>query len=110
MRLLAQNTKEVGFEFLKYVKEQKLVELVGLLLVAREKVMPRLEGRIKIHNFVLKEAVFLNLQEIRSLYGSGDEKSLREVKKKKVEMDSILLLLKVFDRIGDKLSAYLQIV
>ena len=37
VRLLAQKTKEVGFEFLKYVKEQELV--AGLLLVAREKVM-----------------------------------------------------------------------
>ena len=53
--------------------------------------------------------MFLNLLEIKSLYGSADEKSLQEVKKKKVEMVSILLLLylEVFDRIGDKLSAYL---
>ncbi|XP_027071171.1 uncharacterized protein LOC113773082 [Coffea eugenioides] len=110
VRLLAQKTKEVEFEFFKYVKEQKLVELAGLLLVAHEKVMPGLEERMKIRNFVLKEAAFLNLQEIRSLYGSGDEKSLQEVKKKKVEMEAILLLLEVFDRIGDKLSAYVQIV
>ena len=47
-----------------------------------------------IHNFVLKEAVFLNLQEIKSLYGYADEKSLQEVKKKKVEMDSMLFYLK----------------
>ncbi|XP_027071173.1 uncharacterized protein [Coffea arabica] len=110
VRLLAQKTKEVEFEFFKYVKEQKLVELAGLLLVAHEKVMPGLEECMKIRNFVLKEAAFLNLQEIRSLYGSGDEKSLQEAKKKKVEMEAILLLLEVFDRIGDKLSAYLQIV
>ncbi|XP_027066491.2 uncharacterized protein [Coffea arabica] len=110
VRLLAQKTKEVEFEFFKYVKEQKLVELAGLLLVAHEKVMPGLEEHMKIRNFVLKEAAFLNLQEITSLYSSGDEKSLQEVKKKKVEMEAILLLLEVFDRIGDKLSAYLQIM
>lgn len=62
------------------MKERNLIELVALLLVAREKVMPGSEQRLKIQNLVFKEIASLNVSILRSMYDIGYDKSLCEPK------------------------------
>ncbi|CAI9100556.1 OLC1v1037682C1 [Oldenlandia corymbosa var. corymbosa] len=107
VRLLASKTLEIEQEFLKYLNERKLFELMALLMFARDRVMPGLEGSSKIRDIVVKEIATLKMFIFRSTYDVDSHALVCEAQQKKMEMEAILLLLEIFDRIGDRIDAYL---
>ncbi|CAI9109512.1 OLC1v1009345C1 [Oldenlandia corymbosa var. corymbosa] len=108
VRLLASKTIEVEEEFFKYVKERKLPELTALLMLAHERLEPCLKGNSIIRDFVLKEIASLRIIIFTSSYDVDGEKLMYEVKKRKMEMEAVMLVLEIFNRFGDKIAAYLQ--
>ncbi|CAI9111784.1 OLC1v1012101C1 [Oldenlandia corymbosa var. corymbosa] len=108
VRLLASKTVEIEQELLKYLKEGKLLELTALLMFARDRVTPCLEGGSKTRDFVLQEIAALKIFIFRSTCDFDKGKLVFEAQKKKMEMEAVLLLLEIFDRVGDKIEAYLH--
>ncbi|XP_027159085.1 uncharacterized protein LOC113778210 [Coffea eugenioides] len=77
-------------------------------MVAREDAMPGAEGRKKIHDFLSTEIASLTKVSLWSVYHIDDAGFAQQCETKKMEVEVILLLLEIFEWIGDKLTGYLQ--
>uniref|UniRef100_A0A5B7AYL2 Uncharacterized protein n=1 Tax=Davidia involucrata TaxID=16924 RepID=A0A5B7AYL2_DAVIN len=117
-RLLALNTKDIKEVICSYVKEGKFIELAILMMVARKKVMDPITLQSK-DGLTLKECMTFRqwvkselaalIDEEYFFMGMKEEKQLiRTRKEKKVAMISTLLLVEIFERVGDTFEAYLQ--
>ncbi|KAL3507917.1 hypothetical protein ACH5RR_033299 [Cinchona calisaya] len=118
IRLLARRTDNVWEEFFNYVKNGELVEVVSLLLVARDKVLPIkipkekhglavYDGPIEFYNFVAKEIAIIDMLQKRSLNADVDNEVMQNWKDKKAVMKMMLYLFWVFEIIGEDLRAFI---
>ncbi|KAL4340151.1 hypothetical protein GQ457_08G000980 [Hibiscus cannabinus] len=108
VRLLFRATKEVEKEIYRYVKDGKIIEILALLMVAREEVTsPFLfkgDGSMSLHQLVLSEIVSLMASQITLV--STSEEVHYELNNKLETMMSMLLLVQVFERVGDKIDLF----
>ncbi|KAK8544968.1 hypothetical protein V6N12_025825 [Hibiscus sabdariffa] len=114
VRLLFRATKEVEKEIYRYVKDGKIIEILALLMVAREEVTspslfkglcdPALYGSMSLHQLVLSEIVSLMASQITLV--STSEEVHYELNNKLETMMSMLLLVQVFERVGDKIDLF----
>ncbi|KAK8515802.1 hypothetical protein V6N12_075821 [Hibiscus sabdariffa] len=114
VRLLFRATKEVEKEIYRYVKDGKIIEILALLMVAREEVTspslfkglcdPALDGSMSLHQLVLSEIVSLMASQITLV--STSEEVHYELNNKLETMMSMLLLVEVFERVGDKIDLF----
>ncbi|RAL46184.1 hypothetical protein DM860_016617 [Cuscuta australis] len=120
VRLLAQKTKRVEREAYIYAMEGKVVELVILLMVASEKVLRTplsLENNNNLCRTLSDNVLSLISEVVASLVllqqnVSSDDDTTIEVQKcmeKKAKLEQIMVLLQIFETIGDKLAEYLQL-
>ncbi|KAL4339717.1 hypothetical protein GQ457_08G013450 [Hibiscus cannabinus] len=96
-----------------YVKDGKFVEIAALLTVAREEVTspslfkglrdPALNGNMSLRQLVLSEIASLMASQI-TLVSTSEE--LHELNNKLERMMSILRMIEVFERVGDKIELY----
>ncbi|XVF28263.1 hypothetical protein REPUB_Repub15cG0014700 [Reevesia pubescens] len=108
-KLIFRATKEVEKEIYHYAEEGKLIEIAVLLMVARKEVMSpslfesfcgsTLDGSKSLRDFVLSKIISLQVSETRSVYNE-------DLKNKLETMMSMLQLLEVFERLGDKIDSY----
>ncbi|KAK8492205.1 hypothetical protein V6N11_031194 [Hibiscus sabdariffa] len=116
VRLLFRATKEVEKEIYRYVKDGKLIEVAALLIVAREEVTSPslfkglcyhdLNGRMSLRQLVLSEIVSLMTSQITLV--STSEEVHDELNNKLETMMSMLRMIEVFERVGDKIELYRQ--
>ncbi|VFQ84248.1 unnamed protein product [Cuscuta campestris] len=116
-RLIALKTNKIEKEALNYAMEGKIVEFSILLMVASEKVLrtpvyPEIEDNVrkmlsgKIYFLFSFLAAILAQSQQR---GSCNTSALQECMEKKDKLKQILVLLQIFETIGDKLAKYLQL-
>ncbi|KAK9001760.1 hypothetical protein V6N11_024458 [Hibiscus sabdariffa] len=106
---LERATKEVDKVIYCYVKEGKVIELAALLTVAPEEVTspslfkglcdPALNGSMSLRQLVLSEIVSLMASQITLV-------STSELNNKLETMMSMLRMVQVFERVGDKIELY----
>ncbi|XP_074309909.1 uncharacterized protein LOC141644311 [Silene latifolia] len=94
LRLIAQNTTEVKREFFNYLKEGKTIEVGALLLVAKSQILSPSTAK--------EEGEFRSIFEIHDFVATKKNNKL-------VEMEDMLVLLEIFDKIGDKLAILLRL-
>ncbi|XP_074309902.1 uncharacterized protein LOC141644307 [Silene latifolia] len=95
LRLIAQNTTEVKREFFNYLKEGKTIEVGALLLVAKSQIFsPSITAK--------GEGEFRSMSEMLDFV-------LNTKNNKLVEMKETLVLLEIFNKIGDKLATLLRL-
>ncbi|XP_074309919.1 uncharacterized protein LOC141644324 isoform X2 [Silene latifolia] len=95
LRLMAQNTTEVKREFFNYLKEGKMIEVGALLLVAKSQILsPSTTAK--------REGEFRSMSEMHDFV-------LNTKNNKLVQMKEMLVLLEIFDKIGDELAALLRL-
>ncbi|KAK8635751.1 hypothetical protein V6N13_004471 [Hibiscus sabdariffa] len=97
-----------------YVQDAKLVEIAALLTVAREEVTspslfkvlcdPALNGSMSLRQLVLSEIVLLMASQLTLV--STSEEMHDELNNKLETMMSMLRLIEVFERVGDKIELY----
>ncbi|KAK8649563.1 hypothetical protein V6N13_139235 [Hibiscus sabdariffa] len=114
VRLLFRATNEAEKEIYRYVKDGKLIEVAALLTVAREEVTspsffkglcdPALNGSMSLRQLVLSEIVSLMASQITLV--STSEEVHDELNNKLETMMSMLRLVEVFERVGDKIELY----
>ncbi|KAK8507449.1 hypothetical protein V6N12_072708 [Hibiscus sabdariffa] len=114
VRLLFRTTNEVEKEIYRYMKDGKLIEIAALLTVAREEVTSpslfkglcdtALNGSMTLRQLVSSEIVSLMASQITSV--STGEEVHDELNKKLETMMSMLRLIEVFERVGDKIELY----
>ncbi|OMP11089.1 hypothetical protein COLO4_04045 [Corchorus olitorius] len=116
--LLYRGTKEVEKEIYRYVKESKLFEIAVLLMAAGEEIAsPTLFqglcddfglpiGSMTLRQFVLKEIDWTKL--LRTSYVDESDERAREYDDDLVKLNSMLLLLDVFEKVGDKIDSFHQ--
>ncbi|KAK8626393.1 hypothetical protein V6N13_134039 [Hibiscus sabdariffa] len=110
VRLLFRATKEVEKVIYCYVMEGKVIGIAALLAVAREEVTspslfkglcdPALNGSMSLRQLVLSEIVSLMASQI-TLVSTSDE-----LNNKLETMMSMLRMIEVFERVGDKIELY----
>ncbi|KAH9606286.1 hypothetical protein KSS87_014954 [Heliosperma pusillum] len=101
VRLFALNTRELKREFYNYLKEGKLIEVAVLLLVAKSQILSPSTSTL---NKEFRE--FRSISEMHDFVLNA--KCLRRNNDKLVEVEEILLLLRIIDKIGNKLETLLQ--
>ncbi|VFQ84246.1 unnamed protein product [Cuscuta campestris] len=115
-RLIALKTNKIEKEALNYAMEGKVVEFAILLMVASEKVLrtplsPEIKndtrGTLSGEIFFLFSDLAATLAQIQQK-GSCNTSELQKCMEKKVKLKQILVLLQIFETIGDKLAKYLQ--
>ncbi|KAK8570452.1 hypothetical protein V6N13_003132 [Hibiscus sabdariffa] len=116
IRLIFRITKEVEKEIYRYVKDGNLIGIAALLTVAREEVMspslfkglcdPALNGSMSLRQLVLSEIVSLMASQVTLVSTSTSEEVHDELNNKLETMMSMLLLIEVFERVGDKIELY----
>ncbi|XVF18328.1 hypothetical protein REPUB_Repub11eG0012200 [Reevesia pubescens] len=105
---LVESTKEVDEEIYRYVIEGKVVEIATLLIVARDKVMsPSIfkcsDGSLNLREFLSNMIMFSSMQN------NGENLELGSKCENQLAMwMHMLQLVEVFERIGDKILAYLK--
>ncbi|XP_039034412.1 uncharacterized protein LOC120170529 isoform X1 [Hibiscus syriacus] len=114
VRLLFRATNEVEKEIYCYVKDGKLIEIAVLLTVAREEVTspslftslcyPALNGSMSLRQLVLSEIVSLMASQITLVSASKEVHD--ELSNKLETMMSMLRMIEVFERVGDKIELY----
>ncbi|KAK8544967.1 hypothetical protein V6N12_025824 [Hibiscus sabdariffa] len=114
VRLLFRATNEAEKEIYRYVKDGKLIEVAALLTVAREEVTspsffkglcdPALNGSMSLRQLVLSEIVSLMASQITLV--STSEEVHDELNNKLETMMSMLRLVEIFERVGDKIELY----
>ncbi|KAL4332195.1 hypothetical protein GQ457_07G016170 [Hibiscus cannabinus] len=114
VRLHFRATKEVEKEVYGYVKDGKLIEIAALLTIAREEVTSPslfkglcdldLNGSMSLRQLVLSEIVSLMASQIALV--STTEEVLDELNNKLETMMSMLRMIEVFERVGDKIELY----
>ncbi|XP_074309905.1 uncharacterized protein LOC141644309 [Silene latifolia] len=94
LRLIAQNTTEVKREFFNYLKEGKTIEVGALLLVAKSQILsPSTTAK--------REGEFRSISEMHDFLLNNN---------KSVGMDeTTLVLLEIFNKIGDNLATLLRL-
>ncbi|XVF28264.1 hypothetical protein REPUB_Repub15cG0014800 [Reevesia pubescens] len=107
--LIFKATKEVEKEIYHYAEEGKLIEIAVLLMVAQKEVMSpslfeslcgsTLDGSKSLRDFILSKIISLQVSETISVYNE-------DLKNKLETMMSMLQLLEVFERLGDKIDSY----
>jgi hypothetical protein len=125
VRLLIRETNELGEESFCYAKYGRLVELVVLLLVAREKVTSIslvkksslsqndhdsncLDDCVTFREFIISELTQLSALQVKVEICCEDNKLSSSCKEKQNLMMSALLLLEIFERAGKTIESYLQ--
>ncbi|KAK8515870.1 hypothetical protein V6N13_096797 [Hibiscus sabdariffa] len=114
VRLLFRATNEVEKEIYLYVKDGKIIQILALLMVAREEVTspslfkglcdPALDGNMSLRQLVLSEIVSLMASRVTLV--STSEEALDELNNKLETMMSMLRLIEVFERAGDKIELH----
>ncbi|KAK8584019.1 hypothetical protein V6N12_068270 [Hibiscus sabdariffa] len=107
-------TNEVEKEIYRYVKDGKIIQILALLMVAREEVTspslfkglcdPTLDGSMFLRQLVLSEIVSLMASQVTLV--STSEEVLDELNNKLETMMSMLRLIEVFERAGDKIELH----
>ncbi|XP_074309617.1 uncharacterized protein LOC141644077 isoform X1 [Silene latifolia] len=101
IRLLALNTREVKREFYNYIKEGKMIEVGALLLVAKSQILSPSTSAVN------KE--FREFESISEMYDFVlNAKCLKINNNKLFEMEETLVLLRIIDKIGNKLATLLR--
>ncbi|KAJ7970192.1 hypothetical protein O6P43_008414 [Quillaja saponaria] len=117
VRLLFWNTDETEYEIYQYAKEGKVAELAVLLLVAGKKIMsPFIFEKIRnfsaphgsktLRQYITSEIASLTGLRTRLVHETGSHAFLQTCNDKLATMTSMLMLLEVFERVGDKIMAY----
>ncbi|KAK8680476.1 hypothetical protein V6N13_109420 [Hibiscus sabdariffa] len=114
VRLIFRATNEVEKEIYRYVKDGKIIQILALLMVAREEVTspslfkglcdPTLDGSMFLRQLVLSEIVSLMASQVTLV--STSEEVLDELNNKLETMMSMLRLIEVFERAGDKIELH----
>ncbi|KAK8545785.1 hypothetical protein V6N12_026605 [Hibiscus sabdariffa] len=112
VRLEFRATKEVEKKKYSYVKDGEVVQIAALLTVAREEVTspslfkglcdPALNGNMSLRQLVLSDIASLMASQI-TLVSTGEE-----LNNKLETMMSILCMIEVFERVGDKIELHRQ--
>ncbi|OMO92933.1 hypothetical protein COLO4_17209 [Corchorus olitorius] len=110
IRLLYRSTKEVEKEIYRFVKEAKLVDMAILLMAVREEIAsPTLfQGLCDSDlrgNISLRQSVLLEIASIRNLEARSSP-SVGSNEHKLVTLNTMLLLLDVFEKVGDEIESY----
>ncbi|KAJ7970044.1 hypothetical protein O6P43_008292 [Quillaja saponaria] len=118
-RLLFLNTEGTEYDIYRYAKAGKVLELAALLLVAPEKVFsssifekitnyscPR--GSKTLRQYITSEIASLTALRMRLVHEIGSYALLRTCNDKLAIMRSMLMLLEVFERAGDKITTYVN--
>jgi len=125
MRLPTWETNELGEESFCYAKHGRLVELVVLFLVAREKVTyvslvnksslsqndrdsNCLDDCTTLREFIISELARLSALQVKLEICCEDDKLSSSCKEKQNLMMSALLLLEIFERAGKTIESHLQ--
>ncbi|KAH7859561.1 hypothetical protein Vadar_002600 [Vaccinium darrowii] len=103
-KLLVESYNNIEEFALYYAMEGKLIELAVLLIVAREKV---LIGKMMIPQFVRNQILSLVGEQVK-LAGECKHREVTEIQQKMIGMNSMALLLEVFERAGHTIGEYLQ--
>lgn len=114
--MLVQRTNNVEKEFCYYVKEGKLSAVTDLLLVAPEKFLPSSvnnqefdsDRSINVREFVLDEVASMTILNMINTHVEATLESVMKLQVKKLEMEAMLQLIEVFERMGETLAAYLR--
>ncbi|KAL4355349.1 hypothetical protein GQ457_06G043060 [Hibiscus cannabinus] len=114
VRLQFRTTEEVEKKIYSYVKDGKVADLAALLTVAREEVTspslfkglcdPALNGNMSLRQLVLSEIASLMASQMTLV--STCEELHDELNNKLETMISILRMIEVFERVGDKTELY----
>ncbi|KAK9039362.1 hypothetical protein V6N11_014565 [Hibiscus sabdariffa] len=114
VRLQFRTTEEVERKIYSYVKDGKVADLAALLTVAREEVTspslfkglcdPALNGNMSLRQLVLSEIASLMASQMTLV--STCEELHDELNNKLETMISILRMIEVFERVGDKTELY----
>ncbi|KAJ7970213.1 Ankyrin-3 [Quillaja saponaria] len=118
-RLLFWNTEGIEYEIYRYAKEGKVLELAVLLLVAPKKVLsPSIfenmtnfscpHGNTTLRQYITSEIASLTTLRTRLVHEIGSYALLQKCNDKLAKMKSMLMLLELFERAGDKITAYIQ--
>ncbi|VFQ94531.1 unnamed protein product [Cuscuta campestris] len=116
-RLIALKTNKIEKEALNYAMEGKIVEFSILLMVASEKVLrtpvyPEIKDNVRK---MLSGEIYFVFSYLAAILaqsqqrGSSNTGQLQKCREKKVKLKKILVLLQIFETIGDKLAKYLQL-
>ncbi|KAJ7975601.1 Ankyrin repeat family protein [Quillaja saponaria] len=119
VKLLAWTTEGIEYEIYRYAKEGKVVELAALLLVAREKVMsPSIFEKVgnfswphestTLRQYISYEIASLTALHTRLVHETGNHAFLQTCNDKRASMKSMLVLLEIFERAGDDITAYIE--
>ncbi|VFQ84028.1 unnamed protein product [Cuscuta campestris] len=120
VRMLAQKTKGIEKEAYIYAMEGKVVEFVILLMVASEKVLITplsLENKNDMGRTLTETVLSLISNVVASLVllqqnVSSDDDTAIEIQKcmeKKAKLEQILVFIRIFETIGNRLCEYLQL-
>ncbi|KAJ7952620.1 Ankyrin repeat family protein [Quillaja saponaria] len=118
-RLLVWNTEGTEYEIYRYAKEGKVMEIAALLLAAPEKVLsPSIfekitnfscpHGSMTLRQYITSEIASLTALRMRFVLEARSYAPLQACNDKLAAMKSMLLLLEVFERTGDKITRYIQ--
>ncbi|KAH9627221.1 hypothetical protein KSS87_020767 [Heliosperma pusillum] len=91
LRLIAQNTTEIKREFFNYLNEGKMIEVGALLLVAKSQILSLSTATV--------EGEFRSISEMHNFVTT----------KKNSKLEETLVLLEIFDKIGDNLATLLRL-
>ncbi|XP_027177014.1 uncharacterized protein LOC113776124 isoform X3 [Coffea eugenioides] len=109
LKLLALHTEELQVISSSNVHEGRLVQLVALLLVAREKLLaPAIDNSVDgsfIGQCILKELALLLDQEVK-LMGTAHNEELNRCRQMKDAIRSMGLMLNVFDKAGGPIDRF----
>ncbi|KAL4290213.1 hypothetical protein GQ457_14G020510 [Hibiscus cannabinus] len=115
LRLLFDNTQGVEKVIYHCVKDMEVTQIAALLFVAREELMSpsffkglcdcTLNGSMSLRQLVLSEIASLTASQI-TLVSTSEE--MDELKNKLEIMMSMLHVIEVFERFGDKIELYSQ--
>ncbi|XP_074264832.1 uncharacterized protein LOC141587288 isoform X1 [Silene latifolia] len=97
IRLLVLKTTDVYSEFLLYLKQGKMVELCALLMVAHKELLAS--------DFMVDTLVPTSITHKDGGAGDGNSHEHNDP----VEREETVLLLAIFEKIGDHLSAYIRL-
>ncbi|KAI8552597.1 hypothetical protein RHMOL_Rhmol06G0279100 [Rhododendron molle] len=116
IKFLACSSKDVAKEAYHYARKGKLIELVLLLIVAREKILVPINlnikggvgssGRTTILHWLQIQTLMLTHEE--KLMGDCKNGKLTKIRGKKMVMRSAALLLEVFERAGHAIEEIIQ--
>lgn len=112
--LLGSRTEEIGEIFDYYSKEEKLIEMALLLMVSRERLIQTkddffFDRSMTIHQRINKEISSLVHEFLK---GNGEFSNFSRIspmfRSKMMFLESALLLLHVFDKVGDSIGSYIH--